>query len=126
MSNYAPTRTEYGSSDTRWLPNMLKAETRGVTLDGDLFTTPGVIKSGTFIGLTTTDKLGGPYDNAASDGRQTAVGILLNDVKVAAGGRYHEAIVVRADVKTAYLPDVDEGAADTAGKADLKGITFDA
>jgi hypothetical protein len=40
VTDYAPRRTTYDTGDRRWLPNMLKAETHGITLDGSLFT-PG-------------------------------------------------------------------------------------
>lgn len=52
MANYAPRRTTYDTGDRRWLPDMLKAETHGVTLNGDLFTA-GLIKSGTHVGRVT-------------------------------------------------------------------------
>lgn len=68
MSNFAPERTEYGTDDTRWLRNALRAESHGVTIEGSLFTNDpaGVlIPSGTHI-----SELGGPY-NATTEEVQT-------------------------------------------------------
>lgn len=59
MSNFAPKRTTYDTGDTRWLRDALRAESHGVTLDGDLFTSDAaglLVKSGTHIGTN-----GGPY-----------------------------------------------------------------
>lgn len=53
MANYAPRRTTYDTGDRRWLPDMLKAETHGVTIDGDIAGTPGTLKSGTHIAVVT-------------------------------------------------------------------------
>jgi hypothetical protein len=64
--NYAPTRTDYGTGDRRWLPNLLKADTHGIVLDGDLFPA-GVIKSGTHIGRVTSSKLGGPFNGTTEE-----------------------------------------------------------
>lgn len=64
--NYAPTRTDYGPGDRRWLPNLLAADTHGIVLDGSNFTA-GVIKSGTHIGRVTSTKLGGPYNGTTEE-----------------------------------------------------------
>ncbi len=61
MANYAPRRTSYDTGDRRWLADMLKAETHGVTIDGDIVGTPGTIKSGTHIGIVTATGRGGRY-----------------------------------------------------------------
>lgn len=121
MANYAPRRTTYDTGDRRWLPDMLKAETHGVTLNGDLFTA-GLIKSGTHVGRVTAGGLGGPYNNAATDGRQTSDGHLLNDVVVTAGGRYHVALVHAGTVKTSLLPT--GSGHDAAADADLTTIAY--
>lgn len=42
----------------------------------------GYIPSGTILGRVTASGLLGPYLDAASDGRQTAVGVLLDSVSV--------------------------------------------
>lgn len=72
MTNYAAQRNTYDSGDRRWLPNMLEADTHGVTLDGNLFT-PGLIKSGTHIGLVTSTKLGGPYNGITEETQTVTV-----------------------------------------------------
>ena len=68
MSNFAPERTQYGTDDTRWLRDALRAETHGVTIHGSLFTADPagvVLPSGTHISA-----LGGPY-NATTEEVQT-------------------------------------------------------
>lgn len=121
MTSYAPRRTTYDTGDRRWLPDMLKAETHGVTLNGDLFAA-GLIKSGTHIGDVTATGLSGPYTPAAANGLETSAGLLLNDVEVAAGGRYHVALVHAGTVKTSLLPA--GSGHDAAAKADLTTIAF--
>lgn len=127
MANYAPRRTTYDTGDRRWLPDMLKAETHGVTLDGSLFGDAarfpgGLVKSGTHIGKVTATKLSGPYGNALTDGRETSEGLLLNDVVVKAGERHHVAVVHAGTVKTAMLPA--SSGHDAAADADLTTIAF--
>ena len=120
-SSYAPQRTTYDTGDRRWLPDLLAAETHGVSLNGDLFSA-GVVKSGTDIGIVTATKLAGPYDPAATDGRQKADGHLLNDQKVEAGGRYHVAAVHAGTVKRDLLPA--GSGHDAAAEADLTTIAY--
>lgn len=40
----------------------------------------GIVKAGTVLGLVTASGLYKPYDNDATDGSETAVGVLLNEV----------------------------------------------
>lgn len=120
MANYAPRRTTYDTGDRRWLPDMLKAETHGVTLDGDV--SAGLLKSGTHIGIVTATGRGGRYVAADTNGRETSVGLLLNDVEIKAGELVHTAVVHAGTVKTALLP-ADSGH-DAAAKADLPTIAF--
>lgn len=68
MSNFAPKRTSYDTGDTRWLRDALRAESHGITLDGDLFTSDPagiLVKSGTHIGKTASG--GGPYDGTTEE-----------------------------------------------------------
>ncbi len=118
MTNYAPKRTTYDTGDRRWLPDMLSAETISATLDGALGT--GFYKSGTHIGLSTATKRGGRYAPAATDGRQTSVGLLLDDVQVNAGELHHVALVRAGVVDRRFLP-ADSGH-DAAAEADLTTI----
>lgn len=109
-----------------------------VTLDISKFTAGthypnGYIPSGTAIGKVTATGLFGPYDDTASDGRQTAYGFTYGDVrairqngstasKVGTG-----AVVYDAAVSVAKLPfQSGTGSIDTNGKADLPQIRFEA
>lgn len=127
MSNFAPKRTSYDTGDSRWLRNALQADTHEVTIDGDLFPTGtfpgGLIKSGTFIARTTAgDKDAGPYSDAATDGRTTAVGLLRNDVVVKPGERHLVAVVHGGTVDRRFLPT--NSGRDTAGEGNLTAIAF--
>lgn len=143
MSTYLYKRTKaYQSPNRSWLLGMTgtqPGDNPTVTLDISTFTAGthyvnGFIPSGTVLGTVTAGTSGGtwmvgPYDNAASDGRQTAVGILYGDIEVpnpavttqdAAG-----ALVVRGNVDPAKLPFTGvAGALDTAARADLPLIHF--
>jgi hypothetical protein len=114
-------------------------ENPSVTLDVSSFTAGthypnGYIPSGTVLGTITAGTTGGvwmvgPYDNAASDGRQTAVGILLSSVTVPVPTDTTQdvgaAMLTRGDVDPAKLPFTGvAGALDTAGRADLPQIAF--
>lgn len=84
----------------------------------------GFIPSGTVLGQITSGQYAGmygPYDNAASDGRQVAVGFLYSNQKVRSGGPNVGApIHWRGIIKSAKLPfQSGTGSLDTAGKADL-------
>ena len=93
----------------------------------------GYIPSGTAIGLVTATGLFGPYDDTASDGRQTCYGFTYGDVrairqngtvasKVGTG-----AVVYDAVVSVSKLPfQSGTGSIDANGKADLPNIRFEA
>ncbi len=93
----------------------------------------GYIPSGTAIGLVTASGLFGPYDDGASDGRQTCYGFTYGDVrairqngttasKVGTG-----AVVYDAAVSVSKLPfQSGTGSIDANGKADLPNIRFEA
>jgi hypothetical protein len=71
----------------------------------------------------------GPYDNAATDGRQTAVGFLFNSVKVPNPANtaidVADAIVVHCFVDPNKLPfTTGAGALDAAARADLPMVHF--
>ncbi|OCB09234.1 K structural protein [Mycolicibacterium porcinum] len=88
--------------------------TPGVTLDISKFTKAthypnGFIKSGTVLGKVTATGLYGPYDDAATDGREVAAGILFSFVKAvdatgATNTKVGGAIFVHGGVKEAKLP----------------------
>lgn len=93
----------------------------------------GFIPSGTALGQVTTTGLFGPYDDGASDGRQTCYGFAYGDVravrwdgsiasKVGTG-----AVVYDAAVSVSHLPfQSGTGSIDANGKADLPNIRFEA
>lgn len=108
-------------------------ENPSVTVDVSAFTAGthypnGYIPSGTALGVITAlsdanHTVVGPYDNAATDGRQTCYGLLFASVKVNpldttkdVGG----AAVVCGMVKLSKLPFT----LDTAGQGDLKLVHF--
>lgn len=103
--------------------------TPSVTLDITKFTSGthypnGYIKSGTVLGKVTASGLYGPYDDAASDGRQTAVGILFSSENVlnadgSAKAKVSSAMLVHGFVAAAKLVGIDAN-----GQTDLKLIHF--
>jgi hypothetical protein len=126
VSDFAPTRNTYSSTSPVWARDLLKAETHGRQLNGDLFpagTFPdGVVPSGTVLGIVTATGLAGPYDDAALDGRQTAVGHLVNETRVKAGGRDLQAVLHAGTVTRRLLP-ANSGMNDAAA-ADLSAIVY--
>lgn len=129
--------TSYQVGDRRWL--LAEPDVKiNVTLDISKFTSGthypnGYIPSGTVLGIVTTGGLAGPYDDAASDGRQTAYGILYGDVRAVrqngttATKVSASAVVYDAVVSKGKLPfQSGTGSADTNGIADLKNIRFEA
>ncbi|MEV7425152.1 head decoration protein [Streptomyces sp. NPDC091212] len=97
-----------------------------VTLDVSKFTKAthypdGYLKSGLPLGKVTTGGKYGPYDDAASDGRQTLVGFLFTAVDVDARKVASTSVVgsalIHCFIREAKLPV----AVDTAGKTDVAG-----
>lgn len=120
-----PRRTSVAGADRRWILDRHGLDsTTAVVLDSDLFT-GDVVKSGTVIGVVTTTNLAGPYDNAATDGRQVAVGFLVNDEVRKAGGRPITAVFNHGAVDANFLPVANgPGALDAAARADLTHVRF--
>ena len=125
--------------------NVMSAESRGwlrgmhgtdpgsnpsVTLDLSLFPAAlypnGYVPSGTVVAQVTASGLYGPYDNSATDGRQTAQGLLFDSENVAAGQtRAVNAILRHGNVDETRLPfKTGAGAVDAAAKADLPLIDW--
>jgi hypothetical protein len=135
VANYAPRRTNYDTGDRRWLTDMLKAETHGVTIDPARFLAKwadGNVPSGAVIAEDATSGLAVPYDPAYDsdavtagvqpNGADIARGHLLNDLRVATGERHHVALVHAGTVKQSLLPatsGLDDGA-----RADLTAIAY--
>ncbi len=129
--------TTYQVGNRQWLLAEPDAKPN-VTLDISKFTAGthypnGYIPSGTAVGKVTATGLFGPYDDTASDGRQTCYGFTYSDVrairqngttasKVGTG-----AVAYDAMVSVAKLPfQSGAGSIDTNGKADLAQIRFEA
>ena len=85
MSNYAPQRNTYDAGDRRWLPNLLKAETHGVTVTAaDVADDAnGYVKSGSLV---------------------AGEGLVLNDFTIKTGETHHIAVVHAGTVDRRYLP----------------------
>lgn len=73
MPNYAPVRTTYNTVDRRWIVDITKLLTRGITLNGDLFPA-GLIPSGTQIALVTSTNLGAPFGGTSEEVQTVTVG----------------------------------------------------
>jgi hypothetical protein len=109
-----PTET-WVAENRSWLGSRDGTEvTQSITLATSTFTEgthypDGYVKSGTLLGEITavgaTQGMYGPYDNAASDGRETAVGFLFSSVKMRASGpNVGAAIHWRGVIRAAKLP----------------------
>jgi hypothetical protein len=135
VANYAPRRTTYDTVDRRWLPDMLKAETHGVSLDADRFLAKwadGNVPSGAVTAIDGTSGLAVPYDpaydsdpataGAQPNGADVADGHLVNNVKVAAGERHHVAVVHAGTVDRRFLPATS--GLDAGAEADLTTIAY--
>lgn len=99
-------------------PITLDEDQDWVDIDGD--DSEYAVK-GTVLGRITTSGLYGPYDDAATDGRQTAVGILWEDVSFE-GTNYSNVMMVHGWVNPDFLIGLDAN-----GITDLNaiGIQFD-
>ncbi|WP_052336142.1 hypothetical protein [Mycobacterium canetti] len=92
----------------------------------------GYIPSGTAIGKVTATGLFGPYDNAASDGREVCYGFTYGDVRAvrpngAVASKVGTGAVVTGAVSVAKLPfQQGSGSIDANGKTDLPTIRFEA
>lgn len=141
MTTIAVETNSFGLDDSRqWLLSPHGTDpgtTPGVTLDVSAFTAAthyprGFILSGIVLGKITASGLYGPYDDTATDGRQTAAGILLFGRKVPnlldLTKDVGSAILVHGFVDAAKLPIANAatggGFLDTAGRTDLKLIHF--
>ncbi|ATL70776.1 head decoration protein [Nocardia terpenica] len=84
-------------------------EMPGITLDISKFTfgthyPTGFLKSGIVLGKVTTSGLFGPYDPAATDGRENPAGILFSSLPVQGNTRIGAAMMVHGFVDAAKLP----------------------
>lgn len=120
MSNFAPKRTTYGTTDRRWARNFLALDTHDVTLDGSEFPAGTTVPSGTHVGRVTASGLHGPYAPAATDGTETSVGLLVNDFVVSEGQHLVAVASGGGPVDRRYLP----AGHDAAAEADLSAINW--
>ena len=135
MTEIAVTTTTYSNGNRAWL--LFEADgvqgpvprASGV-INFALFTAGthypnGFIPAGTVLGRVTSGGKLGPYSDAASDGRQVAVGILYNDVKVPASTATPANVAFVdcfAVISEARLPD--NHGLDANAKADLSKLHF--
>lgn len=123
-------RTEqFGGDDQGWLGSAHgTSSAKTITIDKSLLTAgthypQGYVRSGTPLGLVTASGLYGPYDNAASDGRQTLAGFLLTPQPVSATGtRIVGPLVWHGAINLSRLPIAIDaaGQTDIAGKFDIR------
>lgn len=84
---------------------------------------PGGVALGKITSAGATLDMYGPYDNAATDGRQTMVGHLFSTKSVTGSGLYlGAALLVHGTVRLSKLAAItaDHGV-DSAGQADVAG-----
>lgn len=128
------TRTDsFAVEDQSWLGSRHGSDAAdSITLDGTTLGavfTDGKVPSGVVLGKITASGKYGPYDDAASDGRQTAVYHLFTSVSlknvlrgdstfhdVQGAGFWHGQVIV-ANLPTSH-------GLDAAGKVDLKNINY--
>lgn len=133
--DFAVQTTTYVPEARGWLrgPHGTEPGTNpSITLDLSLFTAGthypnGFIPSGCVLGKVTATGFYGPYDDAASDGRQTAKGLLFDSEAVRTGqAKAINALFVHGFVDSTRLPFTGvTGALDANGKADLNLIYWD-
>lgn len=129
--------TSYQVANRQWL--LAEPDVKlNVTLDPSKFTANthfpnGYLPSGTVIGKVTASGLFGPYDDTASDGRQTAYGITYGDARfvrqngTTAAKVGVSAVVYDTVVSAGKLPfQSGTGSIDANGKADLAQIRWEA
>lgn len=126
--------SNYQVEDRSWLVGQHGVDiTPGITLDIAKFTKAthypnGYIPSGTIVGKVTASGLYGPYDNAASDGREVAAGVLFSSVRAVdpntgnALAKVGSARFIHGAVNTAKLPA--NSGIDANGKTDLPLIVW--
>ncbi len=79
----------------------------------------GVLQAGTVLGKVTASGKYVAYDNAATNGSQTAAGVLYAQVDATSADATALGIMRHAEVKASFLTGFD-----TAAKADLEAISI--
>lgn len=135
MTDLTVTSTAFQSEKRSWLASKHGTDyTPSGTLDVSKFTAGthypnGFLPSGTVVGAVTATGLLGPYNDAATDGTQTAVGVTFGSATIRNGStKVGVALLVHGAVRRSKLPFTagTTGAIDTAGETDLKHIIFTA
>lgn len=135
MTHLGVTRSEIQAENRSWLRGPHGTEpgaNPNATLLVSLFTAGihypnGYIPSGIVLGKVTATGVYGPYDSAATDGRETAAGLLFGSLTVIPGiDRVGGAIVRHGFVNPAKLPiQSGTGSLDAAARTDLTLIDFE-
>ncbi|MFB7212707.1 head decoration protein [Streptomyces sp. NPDC056255] len=121
----AQTTEQYGSDDQSWLGSAHGTDsTETIALDTSTFTPAthypnGYFKSGIPLGRITAGGKYGPYDGAATDGREALVGFLFAAVKAPTVNTIDPAaaLLTHGKVRESRLPVP----VDAAGKTDVAG-----
>lgn len=122
----------YGAEDRSWTIGEHGFDmTENAPLDFTKFTganfADGLIKSGCVLGLITASGKYGPYEPGATDGRQTAVGMLFNTIKIPANTATvaSDAILTHFMCRAARLPYPSGlGALDANARTALRLVRF--
>lgn len=87
----------------------------------------GFVPSGIVVGKITASGKFGPYDATATDGTETAAGLLFGSLSIEAGATVvGGALVNHAYANAAKLPiQTGKGALDAAARAELTHIIFE-
>ncbi|MEU3289901.1 head decoration protein [Streptomyces longwoodensis] len=118
----------FASDDQSWLGSAHGTDcTEPITLDTSTFTPAthypnGYFRSGIPLGMITATGKYGPYDNSATDGRQTLDGHLYAAVKAPTDNTIDPsgALLWHGKVRPSRLPG-GAGVVDAAGMADVAG-----
>ncbi len=135
MSDITVRRSTFQAENRSWLQSQAgvgPGETPSVTLDLALFDSDdhypnGFVPSGIVLGQVTASKKFGPYDPAASDGREIAAGHLFGSLTVPAPTGVVGGALVRtnATIDPTKLPVTSgAGALDDAARLALFTITY--
>ncbi|MDP7729501.1 head decoration protein [Mycobacterium sp. TY813] len=135
-TNISLQKTSYQVGNRQWLMQEPKVKLN-VTLDISKFTQGthfpnGFIPSGCAIGIVTATKLAAPYDNTKSDGTEVLYGHTYADVRAVENGVVQAkvgtgAVVNDAIISQSKLPfQSGAGSVDSAGKADVPTIRYEA
>lgn len=135
MTHLGVTRSEFQAENRSWLRGPHGTEpgaNPNVTLIVSLFDADdhypnGYIPSGIVLGKVTANGTYGPYDPAATDGREEAAGLLFGSLSVIPGiDRLGGATVRHGFVDPAKLPiQSGTGALDADARAALSLIDFE-